>query len=79
MATENTVGERIKALREAQGLSVFELSHAAGMQTQTLRYWESGERVPTMVDVLARLSAVLGVTLDYLVTGKTPTDMGVSA
>lgn len=69
MATENKVGERIKALREAKGMTVFELSNAVGMQPQTLRFWENGQREPTMVDALARLASSLDTTLDYLVTG----------
>ncbi len=78
MEQANTVGGRIRALRVAKGLSVFELSHAAGMQSQTLRFWESDQRVPSMPDVLARVAGVLGVSLDYLVTGKSAPE-GVSA
>ena len=41
-----TNGEKIKALRTAQGMSMAELSRRASMSDRAIRYIEAGEREP---------------------------------
>lgn len=60
-----TNGEKIKALRTAQGMSMAELSRRASMSDRAIRYIEAGEREPS-VDAIQKIAAALGVTTDYL-------------
>lgn len=57
-----TIGERIRGLREAQGLTVFELSMASGVQPFNIWNWESGRRCSPTVDHLVRIAKALGAT-----------------
>ena len=59
-----TNGEKIKALRTAQGMSMAELSRRASMSDRAIRYIEAGEREPS-VDAIQKIAAALGVTTDY--------------
>ncbi len=43
-----TNGEKIKALRSAQGMSMAELSRRASMSDRAIRYIEAGEREPSV-------------------------------
>ena len=70
--THETLGMRIKALREAKGWDIFTLSLNAEVREQTLRTWEEGRRVPNDIHMLARVAAALGTTTDYLITGVAP-------
>lgn len=45
-----TNGEKIKALRTAQGMSMAELSRRASMSDRAIRYIEAGEREPSVDD-----------------------------
>lgn len=58
-----TNGEKIKALRTAQGMSMAELSRRASMSDRAIRYIEAGEREPS-VDAIQKIAAALGVTTD---------------
>lgn len=59
------VGERLKSLRDENGLTQEELaSYAQSSQGMIARY-ESGKAVPT-ADVVARLAAFFNVTADFL-------------
>ena len=53
-----TNGEKIKALRSAQGMSMAELSRRASMSDRAIRYIEAGEREPS-VDESRRLPLLL--------------------
>ena len=64
------MGERLRWLRQAGGLSQSELAKAAGVPVGTLRGWEYGRRTP-LLDAAARVAAALGVSLDAL-AGLTP-------
>jgi XRE family transcriptional regulator, regulator of sulfur utilization len=66
---ERDVGERLRRLRQARGLSQSELAKAAGVPVGTLRGWEYGRRTP-LLDAAARLADALGCTLDEL-AGRT--------
>ena len=65
-----TNGEKIKALRTAQGMSMTELSRRASMSDRAIRYIEAGEREPS-VDAIQKIAAALGVTTDYFMDDAT--------
>ena len=65
-----TDGEKIKALRTAQGMSMAELSRRASMSDRAIRYIEAGEREPS-VDAIQKIAAALGVTTDYFMDDAT--------
>lgn len=64
LGTEATHGDKIRALRRAQGMTTAELSRRTGLTSRGLRYIEKNEHIPT-VDAIRRISAALGVTTDY--------------
>jgi transcriptional regulator with XRE-family HTH domain len=70
--SEETVGERIGRLRRERGLSLRDLA-SAGVEYSYLWRIENGQRVPSR-RVLTRLAPTLGVTADYLETGRGITD-----
>lgn len=63
------LGTRITALRISAGMRQAELAKKAGVSASTIGMYEQGRREPSgqRLIVLARL---LGVTADYLLTGK---------
>ena len=65
------MGERITQLRRRQGLSQAKLACALGLSTSTIAMYEQGRREPS-VSVLIALADALGVTIDYLITGRLP-------
>ena len=60
-----TFGEKLQALRKAQGLSQEELAQQINVSRQALSKWESGALVPDTENVVA-LSRLFGVPTDYL-------------
>ena len=58
-----TMGERLKRLREAAGMSQPQLAAAAGVLVGTLRQWEQGRRLPNLEGFFAVADA-LGASLD---------------
>jgi DNA-binding XRE family transcriptional regulator len=68
MATE-TLGQRIKRLRERAGLSQAGAAAAAGVPVATLRNWEYDRRVP-LLTAAAELAEALGVELGELAKGE---------
>ena len=65
-----TMGERLKRLREAAGMSQPQLADAAGVPVGTLRQWEQDRRFPSWEGAVA-LADGLGVSLDEL-AGRNP-------
>ena len=63
------LGERIKARREALGLTQLQLAQALGVTPQHILVIEKNKRAPSL-DSLAKLAHELGVTTDYLIAGK---------
>jgi XRE family transcriptional regulator, regulator of sulfur utilization len=59
------VGARIKALREAMGLSLRDLAERSGVSAPMLSQVERGETSPTLA-VAARIAAGLELTLSQL-------------
>ena len=60
-----TFGEKLQALRKAQGWSQEELAQRINVSRQALSKWESGASVPDTENVVA-LSRLFGVPIDYL-------------
>ena len=60
-----TMNEKIQHQRKKQGWTQEELAEKVGVSCQALSKWESGAAKPD-VDNLVRLSALFGVTTDYL-------------
>jgi ribosome-binding protein aMBF1 (putative translation factor) len=60
-----TLGERIRAAREARGYTQVNLAAAAGISQGYLSQIERDEREPTL-SIAARLAGALGVSLDEL-------------
>ncbi len=63
------LGERIALLRRGNGWSQAELSEQLHVSASTVGMYEQGRREPSL-EVLVKLSKVLGVTADYLLTGR---------
>jgi len=65
-----TTGDRIRKLREAHNLNQRELSRLAKLQSQAhVGLLESSNR-DSKVSTLKAIAAVLGTTVEYLITGK---------
>ena len=62
------VGERIKALREAQDMTLAQVSKLAGIDAERLQAYEEGSAVPPIGAVI-QLSRVLGSKMEGLLHG----------
>ena len=65
------MGNRIAKLRHMRGLSQAALAKVLGLSTSTIAMYEQGRREPS-VSIIIALAGVLGVTIDYLLTGQPP-------
>ncbi len=63
-----TLGEMIKAKREASGMTQQELASRLFVSRQTVCRWENGTRCPDII-MLKRIAIVLDIPLDELVSG----------
>lgn len=63
------VADRIKKKREELGLTQTELARRSGLTAPGISQYESGIRNPSF-DALNKLSSVLGVSTDYLISGS---------
>ena len=66
---EESLGDRIARLRRAKGWNQRELGQRTAMKATQISKYERGTYVPR-ADALPRLSAALGVSSDYLLTGQ---------
>lgn len=64
-------GQRLKALREAAGISIRELARQIGQDHSNVRYWEQSGNVPRS-DVLLPMAKALGVTVEELLGEPKP-------
>lgn len=64
-------GERLRAARIENGLTQAQLGRLLGVSDGAVRMWELGHREPD-IDMLGRIAAIVGVTVDYLVSGTEP-------
>lgn len=60
-----TFGARLRALREALGLSQSELAARCGLNIDSVQNWEQGRTEPRL-SALIQLAQGLGVSLDQL-------------
>ena len=67
---EQTLGKRIAYYRKEKGMTQEELSEALGISAQAVSKWENDQTCPD-VTTLPILAGLLGVTVDYLLTGET--------
>lgn len=63
------MGERIKRLREAKGLTQEELGRRCGVSKSAVSQWENGDTQNLRLTSLLKLLDVLGTDLRYLVYG----------
>lgn len=68
-----TFGDRLTVLRERAGMDQGDLSERVRgtRRPSTVSAWETGGAVPK-ADSVTRLAEVLGVTVQYLLTGEDP-------
>ena len=64
-----SLGQRIRLKREALKLTQDQLASASGLTSQYISIIEQDKRSPA-ISALTKISSELGVSLDYLVTGK---------
>lgn len=62
------MGERIRAARERAGLTQKELAAAIGVNHSAISFWENGQTVPT-INNLVKIAGILGVSPGDLITG----------
>ena len=63
------LGDRLSRLRRAKGWNQTELGRRMGVKGSHISKLERGSIIPR-ADILPRLSEVLGVSADYLLTGR---------
>ena len=63
------IGERIRQIREENGMMWQDIEEASGLCDSVLRYMAKGRRDAGVTKYIA-LAPALGVSLDYLLTGK---------
>lgn len=74
MASENYMrdfGQRLKKLREGQGLTQTELAEKIGKSLRTVQKYESGE-IDIPLSMLYSLSEVFDVTISFLTNCQAP-------
>jgi DNA-binding XRE family transcriptional regulator len=67
----------IRALRQERGWTQFELALAVGVQPQTIYLWESGRRLPQVLQ-MRKLGEVFGLCSDEIDLGL-PDDLSRTA
>lgn len=68
MNQSNDIGRRIQALRKERGMTQEMLAEKIGVSAQAVSKWENGYSCPD-ISVLPTLAAVLGITVDELLSG----------
>jgi transcriptional regulator with XRE-family HTH domain len=72
VAPENGIGRRLRAARQRCGWSREALAFHSGISWSAIAQVESGRRRNLRPGTLVALAGALGVTIDYLVTGRSP-------
>ena len=65
------MGTRIAQLRRRKGLNQAKLAQLLDLSTSTIAMYEQGRREPS-VSIIVALADALGVTIHYLLTGRSP-------
>ena len=63
--------EKLKALREARGLTQLQVANRIGISKAMISAYETASKAPS-IEVLIRLSRLYGVSVDYLVCVDAP-------
>ena len=58
-------------LRDKKGLSDYAVAKGSGVGRSTLSDWKTGKHIPNMENI-KRLADFFNVSIEYLMTGKTP-------
>lgn len=66
---EMTIGNRIAMLRRQRGLKQDELAQMLNVSPQAVSKWENDQSCPD-ISLLPQLAAILGITVDELLSGK---------
>lgn len=76
-AFDKAFGERLKALRESEGMSRETFGQAVGASYSAVSMWECGKRSPSNETVVS-IARLFDVSTDYLLTGYRPdaSDLG---
>lgn len=61
-----TLGQRLRHLRESQGLSLRELAEKSGVNHASIGNIETGERVDPRTSIMVKLARALGVSLQEM-------------
>lgn len=64
-----TIGNRISKFRKEKHMTQEDLANAMGVSSQAVSKWENDASCPD-ISLLPKLSKVLGITIDELLTGK---------
>ena len=59
------LNQRLRALRQARGLSQVDLARELGVTKQSVSNWEN-DKIQPSIEVLVRLAGVFSVSTDYL-------------
>jgi transcriptional regulator with XRE-family HTH domain len=70
----DTMGQRIKTLRLAKGLTHQSLADAVGVTRAAVYQWEDGTTASIKLPIFLRLCDILGTDPQYLVWGPDRTD-----
>lgn len=65
-----TMGDRLKRLRVARGLTQPEFAKLVGVTKSAISQWEDGSTKNLKLEVLARVLDILNTDLQYLVWGE---------
>lgn len=64
-----TLGEKIKACRQAAGMSQEKVAELVGVSRQAVTKWEANQSAPN-TENLFKLAEILGTTVDFLLTSR---------
>lgn len=68
-----TITERLSLLIDKKGIKAVELASATSVNTSTISRVLKGTQIPT-ADTLYKFAQYFNVTMEYLLTGNTPTN-----
>ena len=69
--SKHSIGKTIATLRKAKGWTQVELAEKLNVSDKAVSKWESESGLPE-ISQLPTMATLFGVTIDYLMTGKTP-------
>ncbi len=69
----DNIGQRLASIRLSRNETLEQAAESVGITYVSLSRYENGHRMPKM-DILSKLAAHYGVTVDYLMNGDTPQD-----